>query len=179
MKRSSPRRWRSVRKRVWCPSVALVCYDCLEIPPAKQQRRQRCWRSGSGRFVSSRAGGCWVRPRRLWPGLLAEADGSYCFTVRRAPRFLCLRGRPSGIACPRVWRSLWILTLSSFDQEGSSGKPKPSFRRTTCSTMLLISSIRITTPPRPSGFQRQPCQLTSVVVPERAVRSTRPWLRLR
>ena len=179
MKRSSLRKWPSARKLVWCPSVALVCCDCLEVPPVKQQRRQRFWRSGSGRFVSSRAGGCWVLLRHLLPGLLADADGSCCCMVRRALLCRCLRGRPSGMACPRVWRSLWIPIRSSFDQDGSSGKPKPSFRRTTCSTMLLISSIRITTPPRPSGFQRQPCQLTSVVVPERAVRSTRPWLRLR
>lgn len=70
---------------------------------------------------------------------------------------------------PRVWRSPWILIRSSFDQEGSSGKPKPSFRRTTCSSMLDVSSIRITSPPRPRGFQRQPRQLISVVVPECAV----------
>ena len=70
------------------------------------------------------------------------------------------------MACLVVWRSPWIPIRSSFDQEGSSGKPKPSFRLTTCSSRLLDSRIKITSPPRPSGFQRQPCQLSSVVVPE-------------
>ena len=91
-------------------------------------------------------------------------------------------GAPCSTACDLhlfflLWRLPWQ-SHSSGDQEGSSGKPKPSFRRTTCNTMPLVSSSRITSPPG-QGFQRQPCQLISVLVPAAAVRSIRPWLRLR
>ena len=72
------------------------------------------------------------------------------------------------MACPRVWRSPWIPTRSSFDQEGSSGKPA-QFPLHHLQHHAADQQHQDHHAPQAKRFQRQPCQLTSVVVPERAV----------